>query len=79
MNSLLNQKLPPPPQNLTLNTQVLSSVAVAKNPSFFPIENDRIPSRFDPVQFFNDFAKSRQCTAKVTKIFHTHLITTGLL
>ncbi|CAN6717789.1 unnamed protein product [Malus baccata var. baccata] len=76
MNSLLNQKLP---SRISLSTlKFLSSVAVAKNPSSFPIENDRIPSRFDPVQFFNYFAKSRRCTAKVTKIFHTHLITTEM-
>ncbi|XP_068306176.1 pentatricopeptide repeat-containing protein At1g74600, chloroplastic-like [Pyrus communis] len=77
MNSLLNPKLP---SRISLfQLKFLSSLAVAENPSFFPIENDQIPSRFDPFQFFNDYAKSRQCTARITKIVHTHLITTGLL
>lgn len=77
MNSLLNQKLHTRISPFTL--KFVSSLAVVENPSSFPSENDQSPSHFDPLQFFNDYTKSRECTTRNTKILHTHFLRTDLL
>ncbi|PSR95808.1 Pentatricopeptide repeat-containing protein [Actinidia chinensis var. chinensis] len=61
-----------------LGLKLVSSLSVAENPSILHDKNEQKLSPLDPIQLFNHWNNSRDCSARDTKIFHAHFLKTKI-
>ncbi|KAL5747441.1 hypothetical protein ACOSP7_024444 [Xanthoceras sorbifolium] len=59
--------------------KLISSLAVAENPSVVSVKPGENANAFDPLHFFNDNTKTKHYTIKRAKVIHTHLLKSDLL